>query len=525
MSDSLSDWVVTPPLSPLPRCVNEKGAPSLSTTGIARLNLYFKLTRDAPLNPLFLDWIDDAWLEDPVDTLTILFHGRDCRGGKGDRTPFLEGLFHLLQRYPTQVSKCIPLIPEHGRFLDWVQLLTMIRESRYDNQLYDITYKIIECIAEQLKTDLTNMQEGKSISLLAKWLPSEGKKWDRRTNLVRQLTGYIYKVPQKQLCSDHLRQFRQEYQAPLRAYLKLVEGYMCSGRWDEIEFSKVPSVAMHRLKAAFMRHEPERFAEWLADVKGGRKKINSSQVYPHELVAKYLNSEHSEHDEVIEAQWNSMVDGYKEKRTLKSALVVCDVSGSMVGLPMQVAIALGILISQITHPTFRGQLITFSEDPELHQLDEASSLYDKVKSVKGMGWGMNTNLQKVFELILDHARDHGLDIDEMPKRLFILSDMQFDQACLFSGGSPHDKITMFEHIRATYSDAGYTMPEIIFWNIRSDTTMDFPVQYDEQGVALVSGFSPSILTQIMEAEELSPWGIMRAVLDSKRYAPLREALF
>jgi hypothetical protein len=189
----------------------------------------------------------------------------------------------------------------------------------------------------------------------------------------------------------------------------------------------------------------------------------------------------------------------------------------MDGVPIEVSIALGILISSLTTEPFKNTIISFDTNPTMHIIpDTYTTLQQKVNSMKEVPWGGTTDLYKVFELILNRAKQYGLSPDQMPKRLYILSDMQFDSAI------ECDTKTVFESIEYMYLKTIYTRPDIIFWNLRSDTTYDFPVNNNQKGVATISGFSPSILKNILNGDEITPYTIMRNVIDDVRYSIIKK---
>ena len=221
--------------------VNEKGALSLATTNNACVDLFFKMNQDLHQNPNFVEWIDNSWEESPLDTMKIIFQSRDCRGGKGTKKTFINAMKYLSYEHPEWVEQNMSIIPTFGRYKDWIELIN-------DKTRYQIIY----LICKQLKEDITNMNEGKSISLLAKWIPSERKKLNKNNNITKTITKQLYGEHEK----EPYKRFRKEYLTPLRYYLKIVENYMCSNRWEEIDFSIVPSCAMNRLKNAFQKHTP-----------------------------------------------------------------------------------------------------------------------------------------------------------------------------------------------------------------------------------------------------------------------------
>ena len=479
----------------------ENGALSLPTTQSARVDLFFKLTRDVVVNPAFDAWFDASWTEDPLDTMKLTFNSRDCRGGKGDRAPFLYLMRKISEEHPAWFAANIHNIAEYGRWLDVVDLATSLSSASHRAALQTL-------ISEQLARDVADMRAGNPVSLLAKWFPSEGKKFDKGEllNVVgRAFSGGSSKKIRKTL--------RTEVITPLRAYLNVVERFICAGEWDAVEYSKVPSVAMLRLRKAFARHSPERFAEWLENVKNGTSKINASQVYPHELVRTCLDLDQSI-DEVVEAQWTQLVENTRELGTLSRSLAVVDVSGSMYSFamprPVDVAISLGILIASVTTPPFDNLLLTFSSIPEFHAIGGHASLHAKVTSVKNMDWGMNTDFEEVFSAILKKGLANRVPPSDMPTRIYVISDMQFDEAV---GNSA----TNFQAVRNMYDIAGYEFPEIVFWNVRSKTTSDFPVRDTQTGVALLSGYSPSIMKSVLTGTTMTPYSVMRETIDDPRY--------
>ena len=493
----------------------ENGAPSFASSGDARVNLFCKLSRDAHENPSFVQWIDDAWAESPADTMKLLFHDRDCRGGKGDRTTFLKAMVRIAERYPETFMVNLPHMPEYGRYSDWFELVEYL--AKQDHVLFDIIVrKVAMLTVKQLKEDMCNMQEGKPVSLLAKWVPTEGKRLNRKSHVLNYIITLLLDVDFL-VRPHHFKEFRKSYISPLRAYLNVVENYMCSGRFDAIDYSAVPSVAMHRLKNAFARNDTERFLAWQDALCNGTTKVNAGQLYPHNLVSEYLDKPYESPDIVVEEQWKALLKYVAEHGSLADSLVLSDVSGSMKGVPMTVSIALGILISQLSCEPFKNSIITFDTHPQFCKIPEShTTLFDAVHHVRKMPWGGSTDLHAVFKLILDKAVANGLAPSSMPKRLYILSDMQFDSA--------FGDIAL-SAIDAMYHECGYMRPQIVFWNLRSNTTFDFPAHYAENDVALVSGFSPAILKVLLQGDMLTPYSVMRQTIDNPRYDRISVSAF
>lgn len=485
----------------------ENGALSLSISQSSRVDFFFKLTRDVVENESFEKWLLNSWKESPIDTMKIIFNSRDCRGGKGDRRPFLAAMHILSDNYPEWFEANYTLIPNYGRWLDLIELYNILHNENHKQLI--VTY-----LVQKLCEDRREMDWGEFVSLLAKWIPTEKKKHDRNLDINDQICKQLFNV--KIVNSFVMARYRKEYISPLRAYIQLCERYMCANQWDKIHYSSVPSLAMKKYRKAFEKHSPEEFKKWLDDVKNKKQKINAKQLYPHELVRVYLDKvvyiDRPVLDEVVEEQWKAFVENTKTLGSFENALAICDVSGSMEGTPMDVSVALGILVASCTKSPFDNLVISFSEQPTFIEFENNSSLLEKVKTIMKMNWGMNTDLEKVFKMILTKARETHISPDEMPKKLFVFSDMQFDEA-------DNKTNTNFENIKELYKSHGYEMPQLIFWNLRSNNTQDMPVKYNEKGVALLSGYSPSLFKTILSGTEkdLTPYSILRKVIDDERY--------
>ena len=473
--------------------VTENGAVSLETTGIDCVNLFFKLCRGINEEQL-RKLLEAAWVEEPLDCLKLIFNARDCRGGKGERHIFLLAMKWLSEKDPGVVLANIDVVPEYGR---WEDLLGFIE---FGDVFAD---RVAEMFSTQLKLDLELMKQGKPCSLAAKWAPTEGRKHDRKTHAATLIRSKLKCTP---------RQYRVRYLTPLRSYLRVVEHYMCAKEWSEIDYSKVPSVAMNKLKKAFAKNDAERFNAWKRALVSGtdpKVKVNASQVFLHDLVRPYMAGHVK--DVVTEKQWEALVE---KGQSLKDSIVLSDVSGSMYGTPMEVSIALGIFISEMVAEPFKNQVITFETSPKFFHLTE-ESLHGKVNQLKNAPWGGSTNFQAVFDLILKRSLDNEVPPEMMPKRLFVLSDMQFNQA-----DYGNNFMTNYEVIKMKYSSAGYQMPQIIFWNLRGNTK-DFPINALENGTSMISGFSQDLLKAIVNGKDLTPYGTMRSVIDDERYNVLK----
>ncbi|KAK3223754.1 hypothetical protein Dsin_010779 [Dipteronia sinensis] len=300
---------------------------------------------------------------------------------------------------------------------------------------------------------------------------------------------------------------------------------MAANKWDLLPYNRVPSVAMEIYKDKFLKHDEERFNEFLGQVKEGKAKITAGALLPHRIINslrdgdgwedRLLKSLRDRHGgRVAELQWKRMVDDLKKEGSLRNCMAVCDVSGSMRGIPMEVSVALGILVSELSEDPWKGKLITFSKRPELQNV-EGDNLKSKTKFVENMYSDMNTDFQKVFDRILEVAVEGNLKPEQMIKRLFVFSDMEFDQASL----NPWE--TDYQSIVRKYTKKGYgsVVPQIVFWNLRESIAT--PVMAKQEGVALLSGFSKNLIKLFLNNDgDINPEIIMEAAISRKEYQKL-----
>jgi hypothetical protein len=354
------------------------------------------------------------------------------------------------------------------------------------------------------------MNRGEACSIAAKWAPSEGDSLDRKYSVVQELCKVLDRSP---------RLYRKTIISPLRGYLDIVERRICQGDWTDIDYSRVPSCCMNKLKKAFERHSPENFDDWLNKVKIGKSKINAKQLFPHQLVSQYMYTGRNTISKIIELQWKVLVDKTRELGIFDSSIVVCDVSGSMYNgetiKPIWVSTALGILISTVTRAPFTNNLITFETSPKFKILQKRT-LFDQVQEVLNMSWGGSTNIQEVFNVILRTAHRHKLTREELPKRVYIISDMQFNQA------DDSNSRTNYEAIVNKYKKYNYQVPQLVFWNVNGSSS-DFVAQTNHKNIIMISGFSTDILKSVLNLGEFSPVSALISTLDDERYAPITEA--
>lgn len=418
-----------------------------------------------------------AFREDKDIAVRILQWTRDVRGGAGERDTFRALLVDLIAKGHTDVvERLVPKVPEIGR---WDDLFVLIGKSDV------IDAAILELFAKAL-----NDRNG----LAAKWLPREGKKF------------YPF--------------FKNGFGLSERQYRKIVVGLtnvvetkMCAQQWDSIEFGKIPSLAARNYQKAFKKHTPELYQEYIDGLKTGATKVNAGAIFPYDVI-RGLNGV----DGFADAQWKALPD-YMEGST-ENLLAVVDVSGSMDqpasdGLScMDISISLGMYVAERSKGAFKDLFITFDTNPRLINLRGCGGLRERYVATKHAPWGGSTNLQKTFELILNTAKQHRVPAKDMPTKVLIFSDMQFNEADRSMKGA-----TAFQMIDKMYADAGYKRPQIVFWNL-SARYGNAPVAFGEAGSMLVTGFSPAVMKAILaagEIPEVTPLSLMLEAVGIERY--------
>ena len=448
------------------------GAITNSTSLSACLDLFFIAGATRTMSEeSIIDMFLKARAENRTIAYLILFWARDCRGGAGEKRFFRTIAKYLLTSatLAEEWEHVAMFAPEYGSWKDIFEI-----EKPDENVLNWLNYQLTE---------------NPNSNLLAKWFPRKGP-W------FTAMHKYLSITPKQ------LREWLVQ-----KTYV--VEHQICKKEFSVIEYSKVPSVAMNRYRKLFTKWDAERFAQFNEAVLEGKTKVNASVLFPYQLYQALCKGEDAT---AVEAQWNSLPDYMKD--STERIIPVCDVSGSMEGLPMDVSVSLGLYIAERNQGIFKNAFITFSAKPEM-QYVQGTTLQDKLYSISQAGWGYNTNLQATFELILRSAVQASIPQSEMPTKVLIISDMEFDMAC--PGGSNLDAI------KAQYQKAGYDMPEIIFWNVNARVG-NVPASMDDARIGLVSGFSPAILTAVLQGEVLSPYQLMLAAVDCARYAPVKRAL-
>lgn len=477
----------------------ENGAISNRSTMDANLDWFFHgpAMRKAP-NSRIVEMFAKAFEQDAQTALRTLFYIRDIRGGQGERDIFRACINFLSHNKNTSdwLMDNITLIAEYGRWDDYLVLLNSPIKQLVANFLFDVLKSDIETIESDDKT---------SISLCAKWMPTETSGLDSKKQ-VKELVK-LFRNIDSSVCYKSYRQMISK----LRKHINLVETNLTTKEYGNIEYQQVPSLAMTKYRRAFARNDHDRFSTYMELVKIGKKKINANTSYPYDLIKPYLQELTSyfcnvkEDDKVLEEQWKALPDYVPEI----NGLVVADTSGSMTwnnNLPLAVSISLAIYIAERNKSeVWKNYVIPFSASARWIQLT-GETLHAKARQVY-TGDCSNTNLQSVFNLILTRATENNCPKEDMPKVLLIISDMEFDETS--------NNLTNFETIRSKYKDAGYDLPQLVWWNVASRNTQT-PITKNDNGNILLSGCSPAVLTTALSGE-FNPIEAMNRVVNAPRY--------
>jgi hypothetical protein len=488
-----------------PRCETANGAVAVAGTGNANVDLFTSTCRGVKRERVE-QLMDAAADEDLLTTMRTLAYVRDSRGGRGERE---------IGRWMMAAAAARPALAPHIK----ANLERLVHYGRWDDLVALVGTPLEEdavaLFAKQLTADKAALEADgdeakRGISLLGKWFPSEGRSVDRRTQLAKKVARRL---------KTNKAGLRKTVLAPLRRHLDLVETKMCEGKWDQIQFSHVPSLCMKMHSQpgkAFPNRCAEQFGQWKEDLAAGKNgaKVNAGQLFAHQVVEGYYSGKVANVDAVLEKSWEQQQAKALELGSLGKCLMVSDVSGSMSGQPMLVSIAMGILVSDVLPEPWRGHVITFDSNPQWHKV-QGDTLHAKVQSLRNAPWGCSTDLQAVFDLVLRKATAAKLPAEEMPERVIIVSDMEFDSAC------ERGTQTNLEVLTWKFRRAGYQCPKLVFWNVRGATER-YPSLSDEEGVSLISGFSVEALKAVM-GEEVSPYLTMMEALSDERYAPIRLA--
>ena len=479
----------------------ENGALTLGTTGSDCLDLFAAIgaLRRESYEDIVMRFIP-AYVEDPDTAMKLLFFARDIRGGLGERRVFRVIFSWLANNAPGSVRRNLQYVAEYGRYDDLLSLMgTPVEEE------------MLDIVREQLDADRKALAEDRPVSLLAKWLPS-----------VNASSAETVKAGKK--IAKALGMSEAEYRkvlTALRAKIRIIENDLREKDYS-FDYAKQPSRAMFKYRKAFLRNDGDRYQAFIRSVTEGKAALHADNVSPYELVEpllqcgwnrsdSFMKTLTPEEKDALNATWASMPDFGGEE----DALAVIDTSGSMYWtgrpLPASVALSLGLYFAERNKGAFRNHFIEFSARPQLIEI-KGETFADRLRYVASFSEVANTNLEAVFDLILRTAVKNRVPQEQLPAKLIIISDMEFDM-CVDNAS-----LTNFENAKKNYEHFGYRLPQIVFWNVASRNRQQ-PVSMNEQGVALVSGVTPRLFSMVAKGD-LSPYKLMMDVIGSERYAKI-----
>lgn len=458
----------------------ENGAKTLATSTDRLLDFFYLMgaSRGKDIKAEF----SRAYAEDPELTARALLYLRDAREGVGEREQF-RVLFKELARENTKLALAVlRALPEVGRWDD-------VAEATITGN------PTVDVLALAMIGNALRAKNG----LAAKWMPRKGM-------LAVALREGLEMSP-------------KQYRKTIVGLSNTVEQQLCAREFTNINYSHVPGVAAARYQATFARHDPKGFEAYKAAlIKGTDKtvKVNAGAIFPYDVIKGLKHGDET----VANTQWAALPDftaGSKE-----SIMCVVDSSGSMTSpIPgsnvtaLDVAVSLGLYLSERLKGIFKDTFITFSQRPILQHLK--GTLKNRMQGMI-TGEVANTNLQAVFDLILGAAVKHRLGQEDLPSKVLIISDMEFDSATSTGYGYYNKKEpTNFKAIKEKYKTAGYDMPQLVFWNVMARNTTNVPVKATQQDVALVSGFSPAVVKSVLGNKSFTPRDVMLDTLMQERY--------
>lgn len=455
------------------RSTTENGMRTRSSSMNECVNLFFMAGASRKRSDKdIIDMFMRAYNEDRQTALMLLAHIRDCRGGMGERR-FFRVVMNYLANRGEQLN--LEVVPEFGRWDDLFILLDTPLEK-----------KVLSVVSNGMAY---------KNALLAKWLPRKGK-W---------ATKFAYSFGKS----------IRDYRKLIVRLTDVVETKMCNREWAAINYSHVPSIANVKYNSAFLRNDNDRRREFLSKAIKGEVKINSAVTFPHDIIKMMMNgstgsvSDGTKIAKIIKdnktaiAMWNNLPNYLKGKNI--RMLPIGDTSGSMAGMPLLISLALSIYLSERNESIFKDAFITFSKTPELQYLK--GNLYERLCNIRAFH-PENTNLEATFKLVLNTAIKNRLTNDDMPTHLVIISDMEFDAAT----NTNQSALSM---IKSKYKAANYDMPSIVFWNVNSRQD-NIPVKFNKEGVALISGASPSAIKAVLEGN-INPIDTMYRALNKDVY--------
>lgn len=500
----------------------ENGAGALKSTGNKVLDAFGTLgaMKDSSEEQI-LNTFYPAFFENRELAIKLLFYIRDIRGGQGMRRVFRVILRSLANSYPEYIVENLDNILFFGRGDDYLCLL--------DTSIEDDVIKYMKSVIDE---DIKSITNGGSCSLLAKWLPSE----NTSSNITKKFATQI-----RLGFGMTAREYRKML-STLRNEINIVESKMSANKWDEIDFDKLPAKASMIYSDAFMRHVQDNYIQYLKDLANGDAKVNAKSLFPVDIVKKCYDARYKSNNIkdrlLLDAMWKALPNYFGD--TEETGICMCDTSGSMSGDPLMVSLSLGLYCADKCKGPFKNHFITFDYQPVLQEVI-GDNIVDKVNNIRSIN-PANTDFEAALQLILDAAIKNDLPQEDLPSKLYVISDMQFDAATgektqiwsWFGESKTKEFKPFMQKMKEKFTKAGYTMPAIVYWNVRASKCGMFQETVDGENCCMVSGYSPSLFKSVIDGTEfeevvnvntgekeikqkIDPVNVMLTTLNNERY--------
>lgn len=476
----------------------------------------------------------------------IIGHTRDIIDGKGEYALTYMMIYTWYDFYPELAFfalKCLIDIGDkkfhpYGSWKDFKYFCSYCKKQGNDISHPLIKYSI-KILNEQLGKDLLES----NISLVAKWIPREKSSFgwlyeSLACEYFKQYMLYAYTPEQQKKAILKCKTEYRKILSLLNKKLDTLQIKQCEQVWSTIDFDNVTSISIMKQKKALLniningttKYPDNQDRQQCADnfkshiqksitgekeVKGKRVGMEMFTQQALQLLNQYGSQEEKD---LLNSQWR---DSSSLTSTLGKMIAMVDVSGSMEGDPLNVAIALGIRIAEKS--ALGKRVLTFSSKPSWVNLAGYDDFISEVNIIKKADWGMNTNFYAAMNLILNAIIENKMAPEDVQDLiLVILSDMQIDD-----GEKTHNKDALYESIDNLYAAAGerlhgkpFKPPHILFWNLRS--TSGFPSLSTQSNASMMSGFSPVLLNLFCEQgidalQSATPWSQLERSLDNPRY--------
>ena len=498
----------------------ENGAIVYKSTGAEAVDFMFSVTslRNKTTEEI-CEKFTRVYAENPLIATKLLFQIGDIREGKGERHIFNSCLKFFATEHPEILKSFLALIPEYTRW-DYAIKLCICSNK-------DVEKAARKMVVEQLNEDRENAKNGKSISLCAKWMPSIQSKKPEDRKLALKL--------EKELGFEGNHKAYRKLLAELRDKLNIIEKNLSQKTMEDIDFSKMTSKQMLKYSDKMKETKTEEFNEYLEKVAKGEEKMNSGVNTPVDVLHKYTNASDwsikvKPYDEATELLWANLKDTIGDVEQ-SNTIVIRDGSGSMtVGecgkgssiVPIEVSTALAIYCSEKLKGGLKDKFITFSSSPEIVDMSNCKTLHEKIELCYTYNDYTNTNLKATFDLLLKTLQSKNVKVEDAPKALIIVSDMEFDTC--HSNGSRERLYPLFSTIRDEWAEAGYKLPCLAFWQVNTSRS-PIPEIDNELGLILLSGFTTENLDMVLSGElaQYTPEKQLEIVLSKPRYDAVEKA--